>query len=200
MNRFPLGLVRAWRFTAILAVGVLAGMQQTSIAGSPASEMTQAEYLQWLVQARGERSTLPETVTSADYVSWARQHGIEPQGGWQPNAPLTRDAFAQTLSQLYGLPQSSDPVRSLQTEGVTVPDEQRPGRAAVLKTVGDFGFASKTAKLARDPGTPTEPNDKIIICHHGHGGDNPRTIRISSRALDAHLAHGDTIGPCPSSD
>lgn len=39
---------------------------------------------------------------------------------------------------------------------------------------------------------PTEASDeKIIICHKGN------TITISPDALPAHLAHGDTLGPCP---
>ena len=197
MNRLPSGLSRVCMFTGTALVCALSFGLQAALAESATTGVTQGEYLQWLVQARGDRSTLPESATSADYVNWARQHGIEPHGGWQPNAPLSRDAFAQTLGQLYGVPAGSDPVRSLQKEGVAIPDEQL-SRATVLKTVGDFGFASKTAQLARDPGTPTEPNDKIMICHHGHGNDKPHTIRISTRALDAHLAHGDTIGPCSS--
>jgi hypothetical protein len=47
------------------------------------------------------------------------------------------------------------------------------------------------------PATPAKQNneengggDKVTICHKGH------TISISRNALDAHLAHGDTIGSC----
>ncbi len=32
--------------------------------------------------------------------------------------------------------------------------------------------------------------DPVVICHHNH------TITINAHALPAHLAHGDTIGPC----
>jgi hypothetical protein len=40
------------------------------------------------------------------------------------------------------------------------------------------------------------PYGKVTICHHA---DNRQrlTITISEAALPAHLAHGDTIGPCP---
>jgi hypothetical protein len=39
---------------------------------------------------------------------------------------------------------------------------------------------------------------KVTICHHTHSAKNPFvTITISRAALPAHLAHGDTIGPCP---
>ena len=39
---------------------------------------------------------------------------------------------------------------------------------------------------------------KVTICHHADAA-NLVTITISSSALPAHLAHGDTIGPCPPS-
>ena len=32
--------------------------------------------------------------------------------------------------------------------------------------------------------------DKVTLCHRGH------TITVADSALRAHLAHGDTIGPC----
>jgi hypothetical protein len=51
-------------------------------------------------------------------------------------------------------------------------------------------FFSDTARLQRDPGTPVGPPKKIIICHNG------RTISVGEKAVPAHLAHGDTLGPC----
>ena len=39
--------------------------------------------------------------------------------------------------------------------------------------------------------------EKITICHYPPGDPgNPHTLIISKSALEAHLAHGDTIGPC----
>jgi hypothetical protein len=41
-------------------------------------------------------------------------------------------------------------------------------------------------------------NEKVIICHIPSGNPaNAHTITVSANALDAHLAHGDTRGPCP---
>jgi ABC-type sugar transport system substrate-binding protein len=39
---------------------------------------------------------------------------------------------------------------------------------------------------------------KVTICHHTGSEKNPFvTITVSRNALPAHLAHGDTLGPCP---
>ncbi len=51
-------------------------------------------------------------------------------------------------------------------------------------------FFTETARQQRDPGTPIGPPKKVVICHNG------RTIRVSEAAVPAHLAHGDTLGPC----
>lgn len=42
------------------------------------------------------------------------------------------------------------------------------------------------------------PAPKVTICHHTGSASNPFvTITVSSNALPAHTAHGDTIGACP---
>ncbi len=43
----------------------------------------------------------------------------------------------------------------------------------------------------------------IVICHHPAPledpfGGNPRTISVGPNELQAHLKHGDTLGPCGS--
>lgn len=37
--------------------------------------------------------------------------------------------------------------------------------------------------------------EKVLICHHP--GKHQHTIRVPQSAVAAHLAHGDTLGPCP---
>ena len=59
---------------------------------------------------------------------------------------------------------------------------------ALIWTTGD------TATAADD----LDKNIKVTICHVPPGNpENAHTITISLRALEHHLAHGDSVGECP---
>jgi hypothetical protein len=46
------------------------------------------------------------------------------------------------------------------------------------------------------PPVQEDPDSKVTICHKPNA-KNPHTITISRSALQTHLDHGDTLGPCP---
>jgi hypothetical protein len=63
-----------------------------------------------------------------------------------------------------------------------------------LASVGTAVSPSGTLAAAKQ-----YPPGKVTLCHHTHSKRHPFvTINVSQRALPAHLRHGDTIGPCPS--
>ena len=59
-----------------------------------------------------------------------------------------------------------------------------------------FGiFISTITGLAQTASAAPEP--KILICHTPPGNpDNPHTLSVGESAVLAHVAHGDTLGPC----
>jgi len=46
----------------------------------------------------------------------------------------------------------------------------------------------------------TTPAPLVTICHVSENGQpvEPRTLRVASEAVPAHLKHGDRLGACPS--
>ena len=53
--------------------------------------------------------------------------------------------------------------------------------------------------MPEEPGPPDDQYaEKVLICHIPPGNpENAHTISVSVNAVPAHLAHGDTEGPCP---
>lgn len=73
-----------------------------------------------------------------------------------------------------------------------------------LLLIGTFGFIlamnfnkeTKTNLLALD-----DSGEKVIICHIPPGNpENNHAIEVSINAVNAHLAHGDSLGDCNGSD
>ena len=166
-------------------------IQAAAITG-PSGDLTQREYLELLAKASARKTSLPANPTAADYVKWAVARGIMPEGGWQPDAPLTRQVYARTLAQLYGMSAQVDPVRALKAEGVLVPATNLVSRTTVLDELSDFGIRSVTALNASHPATPIKPAPKVFVCN------GKKTLEVAQSAVAGQLAHGATLGSCAS--
>jgi hypothetical protein len=44
---------------------------------------------------------------------------------------------------------------------------------------------------------PADNSGTITICHRPNGKSKGKTLTLSAAAAQSHLAHGDTLGPCP---
>ena len=50
--------------------------------------------------------------------------------------------------------------------------------------------------IAVPSGISLAANDKADVCHVS-GNDKAQTLNVSAKAIEAHLAHGDAAGACP---
>lgn len=101
---------------------------------------------------------------------------------------------------------------SPQSEGKTTICHVPSGNPDNPQTI-TVGNSSVADHLSNHPGDSLGPcpedggsggdqyGEKVLICHIPPGNpDHPITISVSRNAVPAHLAHGDTEGPCPEED
>ena len=126
---------------------------------------TQLKYLQLLVVLTGEAPWFPSGATARDYVQWARNNNMRPTGGWNPDAPITSDIIAQTLSQLLGYnPRryNGDYYRTLAVQGINVPKLDVVGADWLIPFMDNPWEWTKN-----NPTSPKDPKDP-------KDGKNPR--------------------------
>jgi hypothetical protein len=114
------GLLKRWVGCVLGVVLFLSAAGSVAVAQS-SSAMTQKQYLLWMANITGDR--LGSSASEQDLINWARGKGMNPTGGWQLGAKLTKDAMAQTVVQLLNLaPRKGtfDAVRILEREGIFI--------------------------------------------------------------------------------
>lgn len=52
------------------------------------------------------------------------------------------------------------------------------------------------AAMAKKGKGKAKGKEKVTLCHN-FDQENPQTITVGGPAAKAHMAHGDTAGPCP---
>jgi hypothetical protein len=122
-----------------------------------------------------------------------------------PGDDLVRDLTARILADA--------PQRPASRLGLAFAGALASLLVVALAAFGGIGYAASAAKgVARTAERVVTPKakevagqsaaadqyvGKVTICHHTGSQSHPFvTITISRNALKAHLAHGDTIGPC----
>src|SRR5437762_6043315 len=96
------GLARQTTIYTMGAAFMLAPLATTT-AKADGTPVTQRQCLQWVAQVSGASKQFSNRAGAADYVNWAKSVGINPSGGWQPAANLTKNILAQTLVQTLNL-------------------------------------------------------------------------------------------------
>jgi hypothetical protein len=157
---------------AVLSAGLgLALLTPTVSSAGPSAPVTQLEYIQVLVHACGDDGQFSSGATAADFVQWAKNKGMNPTGGWNPDAQLSPDVLAQTLVQLNNInpnKQGGNFRRILEREGINVPDGSVVTRASLFSLVDDSVFQSRMSIQSNTTGSPRKGNNGL-----GNGEDPP---------------------------
>jgi hypothetical protein len=70
--------------------------------------------------------------------------------------------------------------------------------ASSKQTNASGGPSAASSQGVKSSSARNQYQEKVLICHIPPGNpENAHTISVAAAAVPAHLAHGDTLGPCP---
>ena len=116
--------------------------------------------------------------------------------------------LASALALTGGIGYAANAVKDSTTAVTTLvagpSDADKPKKAAGPSTNASNSGASTTSNANsaqrgnQQSAARNQYQEKVLICHRPPGNpENAHTISVSPNAVPAHLAHGDTLGPCP---
>ena len=137
----------------------------TSAAAQTGPAVTQLDFIKWLVQLTGDTPLFDSRSTTGDYIYWAKKYKMDPKGGWRPTEALSQGVFAELLVDFYKIKgQKGDEIRTLEREGIFIPNEQLITQAGLVSVVDDFGFQSRLNVFSHNTCSPiTGKKHKITI-------------------------------------
>lgn len=161
-------IVSKYAAISIAAVTALAAFAP-GVAQAAERDMSQGEYLKWLVQLSGESHKFNQNSGEQDYVNWARGRGVEPRGGWNARGSVDRDVLAQTVAQFLQLNPGKqwDYMRVLQRAGITLPTG-RYSRRWLAQWFDEY--LQVRCKIFRKKTPPRPRPDRDDDDDDGHGG------------------------------
>lgn len=163
------------------------------------SAMTQSQYLQWMANICGDK--IPASASGQDLINWARGKGMNPAGGWQLNAKLTKDVVAQTIVQLLNLaPRKGnfDANRILEREGIILTSTGGYVTVKNLVTLVNDGFVARAGGRGHGHGhgddddddddrpTGTKPGNGYGDDNHDHSGPPGHTGNRPGKGNEKH--------------
>ena len=161
------GLTAKLAAFAVGAACYAAVLSPSAVSAAEGESATQLKYLQLMVVLTGEAPWFPAGATSRDYVQWARNNGMRPTGGWNPEDPITNDVIAQTLVQLLGYSRrdyGGDFYRTLAVHGINLQKMEVVSNSWLVEFIDNPWEWSKnnptSPKDPKDPKDPKNPNPK----------------------------------------
>ena len=114
--------------------------------------------------------------------------------GWPTPVTLTEDTQTETNENQDENGDENEGDDNDDEDGETI----QPGQTilAVVCIDEDGRLVIVQITLLDDDAGDGNGNEKVLVCHNA-SKNNPHTISIAQPAVPAHLAHGDTLGPCP---
>lgn len=129
-----------------------------------------------------QASSTPTTLTEPTLPN-------SPDNDYTP-APAPTDAPVTPTSNTPGLPSTNTPTPLPTNTAVTPPTGTPAPTFTPVIPPTSTPAPAPTDTLTPPPTSTPDTGGKVTLCHNGS------TIEVDADAVDAHLAHGDTLGPC----